>query len=103
MSRPFSYNDENFTVIGNILFCHIKLNRDLNDNEIIVEVPPALYYHINQKTIMFNFLRQLGSKDIESYTRVAYLSEENGKYYIKIFHGTIGTFIITSYIILKDI
>mgnify|MGYP000074356757 CR=1 FL=1 len=23
MSRPFSYNDENFTVIGNMLFVHI--------------------------------------------------------------------------------
>lgn len=23
MSRPFSYNDDNFTVIGNVLFCHI--------------------------------------------------------------------------------
>ena len=22
MSRPFSYNDENFTVIGNMLFLH---------------------------------------------------------------------------------
>lgn len=25
MSRPFSYNDENFTVIGNMLFGHIKI------------------------------------------------------------------------------
>lgn len=25
MSRPFSYNDENFTVIGNVLFCHITV------------------------------------------------------------------------------
>lgn len=24
MSRPFSYNDENFTVIGNLLFVHFK-------------------------------------------------------------------------------
>ena len=23
MSRPFTYNDENFTVIGNMLFCHL--------------------------------------------------------------------------------
>lgn len=27
MSRPFSYNDENFTVIGNILFCHIMVTK----------------------------------------------------------------------------
>nr|DAW89471.1 MAG TPA: hypothetical protein [Caudoviricetes sp.] len=27
MSRPFSYNDENFTVIGNILFVHIYIGK----------------------------------------------------------------------------
>ncbi len=27
MSRPFSYNDEDFTVIGNILFVHIKITQ----------------------------------------------------------------------------
>lgn len=27
MSRPFSYNDENFTVIGNTLFIHVFLQR----------------------------------------------------------------------------
>lgn len=26
MSRPFSYNDKSFTVIGNMLFIHIKYN-----------------------------------------------------------------------------
>ncbi len=25
MSRPFSYNDENFTVIGNMLIIHCKI------------------------------------------------------------------------------
>ena len=30
MSRPFSYNDENFTVIGNILFCHIMVTNEVN-------------------------------------------------------------------------
>lgn len=25
MSKPFSYNDENFTVIGNVLFGHILI------------------------------------------------------------------------------
>lgn len=24
MSRPFSYNDDNFTVIGNVLYVHFK-------------------------------------------------------------------------------
>ncbi len=26
MSRPFTYNDENFTVIGNILFLHVMIS-----------------------------------------------------------------------------
>lgn len=43
MSRPFSYNDENFTVIGNLLFCHIKITKDYKAHEPIVELPPAIY------------------------------------------------------------
>lgn len=31
MSRPFSYSDQNFTVIGNILFVHIT---DMAEREI---------------------------------------------------------------------
>lgn len=45
MSRPFSYNDENFTVIGNMLFGHIKVPKgtSLEANNKIVEVPPELF------------------------------------------------------------
>lgn len=42
MSRPFSYNDENFTVIGNMLFCHIPITKDIPAGQIIAEVPPAI-------------------------------------------------------------
>ena len=42
MSRPFSYNDENFTVIGNLLFCHIKTAVPMAVDDPIVEVPPAI-------------------------------------------------------------
>lgn len=42
MSRPFSYNDDNFTVIGNLLFCHIKTNRNIPPNTKIVDVPLLL-------------------------------------------------------------
>lgn len=42
MSRPFSYNDENFTVIGNLLFCHIKVSSDFAGGDI-VEIPPEIY------------------------------------------------------------
>lgn len=42
MSRPFSYNDDNFTVINNLLFCHIKMGKDFEASAPIIEVPPAI-------------------------------------------------------------
>ena len=42
MSRPFSYNDENFTVIGNALFVHIIDNKSRKAFEPVVEIPPAI-------------------------------------------------------------
>ena len=43
MSRPFSYNDENFTVIGNLLFVHILDSKSHKPDEPIIEIPPAIY------------------------------------------------------------
>lgn len=45
MSRPFSYNDENFTVIGNMLFGHIKIPKgtSIAASEKIIEIPSELY------------------------------------------------------------
>lgn len=42
MSRPFSYNDENFTVIGNVLFVHFKYEKAANPDTILIEIPPAI-------------------------------------------------------------
>lgn len=42
MSRPFSYNDKNFTVIGNLLFVHIPVSKAHKSGEPIVEIPPAI-------------------------------------------------------------
>lgn len=43
MSRPFSYNDENFTVIGNILFVHFRFNKAIVANTpITIRVPDAI-------------------------------------------------------------
>ena len=53
MSRPFSYNDENFTVIGNLLFCHIKIESD-NVTDNIVEVPPEIYKRLVSFSNVFN-------------------------------------------------
>lgn len=43
MSRPFSYNDENFTVIGNLLFVHIHDSKPRKAGEPVIEIPPAIF------------------------------------------------------------
>lgn len=50
MSRPFSYNDENFTVIGNVLFVHIIDNKAMKAFEPVVEVPPAIFERMKTYT-----------------------------------------------------
>ena len=47
MSRPFSYNDVNFTVIGNLLIVHVPYNGALNTNDIICDVPPEIANVLN--------------------------------------------------------
>lgn len=42
MSRPFSYNDENFTIIGNVLFVHFKHEEAAEAGTILIEVPQAI-------------------------------------------------------------
>lgn len=43
MSRPFSYHDENFTVIGNLLFVHIRDSKAHKAGEPIIEIPKAIF------------------------------------------------------------
>ena len=43
MGRPFSYNDENFTVIGNLLFVHIHYLEQIMPDQPFMEIPPAIY------------------------------------------------------------
>lgn len=50
MSRPFSYNDENFTVIGNMLFVHIIDNKARKALELVVEIPPAIFERLKTYT-----------------------------------------------------
>ena len=63
MSRPFSYNDENFTVIGNLLFCHISTDKDVPADSNIIEIPPAiasrLIYYSN---LMFRLTSKINNK-----------------------------------------
>ena len=80
MSRPFSYNDENFTVIGNILFCHIKLTSDTEAYQNIIEIPSAIYerlmYYNNQMIVVG------GKKNALAANVVIIIVSNYGKYYL---------------------
>ena len=43
MSRPFSYNDENFTVIDNMLFVHFIDMEAREIDEPVIQVPDEIY------------------------------------------------------------
>ena len=50
MSRPFSYNDENFTVINNVLILHAKIIKDISKDEEFVEIPPEIFNRMDYYT-----------------------------------------------------
>ena len=104
MSRPFSYNDENFTVIGNMLLFHIKLNKNIGSNSNIIEIPPALYYRIGQHTILGTVVRPVTMPTSnDSASRAFYITEQNGKYYLKSESNIPAYYIISAFAHLKDI
>lgn len=104
MSIPFSYNDENFTVIGNILLFHIYLRKDVEANSNIIEIPPVLYHHINQHNLIGFIVRPLDTpKANDSFVRGFYITEQNGKYYLRSEANITGYHIISAYVHLKDI
>ena len=44
MSRPFSYNDKNFTLIGNILFVHADIGGDAYAvGQTLCAIPQAIF------------------------------------------------------------
>lgn len=103
MSRPFSYNDENFTVIGNILFLHIMMSSDIDYDDFIVEIPPEIYHRLIVRSIIGILSRPFDIQLNDSATWDFYFSEDNGKYYLKTFKNITGTYVITAYTPLKDI
>ena len=57
MSRPFSYNDKHFTVIGNMLFIHENFNGPFFNGLVLVEVPGEIrkrLYHYESYLLMTN-------------------------------------------------
>jgi hypothetical protein len=56
MSRPFSYNDQNYTVIGNMLFIHYHYNGSFFDG-LVFNVPWEIrkrVYHYENYLLMTN-------------------------------------------------
>lgn len=59
MSCPFSYNDENFTVIGNILFVHVDVGGDAySSRQTLCTIPQAIF---NRMTT-YNRIASLSTK-----------------------------------------
>ena len=104
MSRPFSYNDENFTVIDNLLFCHIKLSKTIQVGEPIVEVPPAIYNRLLYTTnSMSRQLSKIGV--VGGYFSSVGVKELNRKYYFysdALINGEIYSY-LTGIFYIKDI
>lgn len=105
MSRPFSYNDENFNVIGNVLFLHIRVTKVIKANGNIVEIPPEIYKRMLHKS---NDLMYVLAEDDTSLiywfpvgTRKS-LSDEKYYLYSETNIGSTGNYLI-GYYFLKDI
>ena len=79
MSRPFSYNDENFTVIGNLLFIHFRDDNQHSINEPVLLIPPSIYERM--VTNSFVFSAQLVGDMQSTGTVAATTVKVNGKHF----------------------
>ena len=96
-----------FTVIGNILFIHIKITKEFNIDNII-EIPQAIYDRLCNKS---NLIRRTINKDdvtsTYSYDAGIRKSPNDGKYYLyspymNFSDAYIGNYLLAWYL-LKDI
>ena len=105
MSRPFSYNDENFTVIGNVLFLHFMMINAIDRDGNIVEIPPEIYKRMLYKS---NYLLYVKIKDNLTVANMCAvgtrksLSDEKYYIYSQSGIGTTGAYLV-GYYILRDI
>lgn len=104
MIRPFSYNDENFTVIGNMLFVHIKITKKIASGGNVIEIPAGivnrLVYHSNVFYTVWSGLSSATTKTLSCGIR-----ESDGRYYIvagNALDPSSDNYLITNYW-LKDI
>lgn len=59
LSRPFSYNDENFTVIGTLLIVHIPFSGTIVQNTSICPIPPEISKRMPYKAFIASYNRSL--------------------------------------------
>ena len=101
MSRPFSYNDENFTVIGNVCFGHI-LAQPTSANEIICEIPPEIGSRLIQKSaqgVTQTYTTFGGSGGIFNGKIIL----QNNRYYLTSNSNSSHSRYVMFYLFLKDI
>ena len=102
MSRPFSYNDENFTVINNMLFVHINIGKEIyQGNDKIIAIPPKIL----DRMVTYNQYCYCSTKVFNTVGFDAYLSvDENGILWNKNrLSSTSEDKILYSLFLLKDI
>ena len=80
MSRPFSYNDENFTVIGNLLVIHFRDDNQHSVEEPVLLIPPSIYERM--VTNSFVFSTQLVGDRQSTGTVAGTTVEVDGKHFI---------------------
>lgn len=101
MSRPFSYNDENFTVIGNVLFIHVYVN-NVSANEHIVQIPNEIGKRCVQKSAI-GFLQGVTSYNSHGYQFNGVITYEGGNYYLSSASVINSKYCATAFLFLKDI
>lgn len=107
MSRPFSYNDENFTVIGNILFLHIKITKAFNADDNIIEIPKAIYDRMYHRSLHVQLSSNLDGDTLNRWVDSGIReSFSDGKYYLYTDNDISTTFVgfyLVCWYALKDI
>ena len=94
-----------FTVIGNVLFCHIIANKEIVQYENIVEIPPEIYKRMLNKSNIFIISGVVDEVSASDYVMVGVTKNlDNKKYYIYTANAvnSIGSYLI-GYYMLKDI
>lgn len=104
MSRPFSYNDENFTVIGNMLFVHIKITEAIRPGGNVIEIPTEIVNHLAYHSNVF-YTVWSGLDSATTNTLSCGITESSGRHYIvasSVIDPSSSNYLISNYW-LKDI